>query len=136
MDTDSSDDPDGLVDEIERVFKEDFIVTDEDDGTVSLRRVRELEWPDTLTYDCARLLAVLATVPDGAGASERGDADVRAALEGARAPTRRARAGETPAVPPSSTPKRPAAPAPPRKPRRNQLCPCGSGRKYRRCHGA
>jgi hypothetical protein len=30
----------------------------------------------------------------------------------------------------------PAAPVPPAKPGRNDPCPCGSGKKYKKCHGA
>ena len=32
--------------------------------------------------------------------------------------------------------KPPRPPRPPRKPGRNDRCPCGSGRKFKRCHGA
>jgi len=37
---------------------------------------------------------------------------------------------------PSVEPARKAAAAPPEKVGRNEACPCGSGRKYKRCHGA
>jgi len=33
------------------------------------------------------------------------------------------------------TPQRPTRPAQPRKIGRNELCPCGSGKKYKKCHG-
>ena len=41
-------------------------------------------------------------------------------------------AGDTPAA--SSAPA--AKTTPPRKISRNETCPCGSGRKYKHCHGA
>ena len=40
------------------------------------------------------------------------------------------------APPPSPGPEPPAAPVRPTKPGRNDPCPCGSGKKYKKCHGA
>jgi hypothetical protein len=39
-------------------------------------------------------------------------------------------------APPSPGPEPPAAPVRPTKPGRNAPCPCGSGKKYKKCHGA
>jgi preprotein translocase subunit SecA len=45
-------------------------------------------------------------------------------------------ASEGPVASPAPPPRVAAAPAPAVPVSRNALCPCGSGRKYKRCHGA
>lgn len=74
--------------------------------------------------------------PSAAAASAAKDEPPAEQANGVTEGRRPSKSEGTKAAPPA--PKAPAVPPPakPKKVRANDLCPCGSGKKYKKCHGA